>query len=59
MTDSHPPLIPITKPFFGDEEVDAVIEPLKTGWVVQGPFVKQFEKKFSTFTESVFFSSTR
>ena len=50
--DSLSPPIPITKPFFGDEEINAVIEPLKAGWVVQGPFVKQFEKKFSAFTKS-------
>ena len=58
MADSLTPQIPITKPFFGDEEVNAVIEPLKTGWVAQGPFVKQFEKKFSSFTESVFSIAT-
>ena len=52
--DSHLPTAPITKPFFGDEEIDAIIEPLKIGWVVQGPFVEQFEQKFSNFTESVF-----
>ena len=56
--DSHLPPIPITKPFFGDEEIDAVTEPLKTGWVVQGPFVEQFERKFSAFTESVFSVAT-
>jgi perosamine synthetase len=42
--------IPITKPFFGPEELRAVQEPLETGWVVQGPFVKRFEDKFSHFT---------
>lgn len=42
--------IPITKPFFGREEMDAVQQPLATGWVVQGPFVKRFEEKFSSFT---------
>ncbi|HIO79909.1 TPA: hypothetical protein EYG59_15140 [Candidatus Poribacteria bacterium] len=46
--------MPITKSFFGDEKVNVVIEPLKTGWVVQDPFVKQFEKEFSHFTELVF-----
>ncbi len=42
--------IPITKPFFGPEEMVAVQRPLGTGWVVQGPFVKRFEEKFSAFT---------
>src|SRR5205809_467941 len=42
--------IPITKPFFGAAEVEAVQKPLQTGWVVQGPFVKDFEDRFSAFT---------
>ncbi|MEW5984367.1 MAG: DegT/DnrJ/EryC1/StrS family aminotransferase [Acidobacteriota bacterium] len=42
--------IPITKPFFGEEEARAIRRPLETGWVVQGPFVAEFERKFSTFT---------
>ena len=35
--------IPIAKPYFGPEEKQAVIEPLNTGWVVQGPKVQEFE----------------
>jgi dTDP-4-amino-4,6-dideoxygalactose transaminase len=42
--------IPIAKCVFGEEELLAVQKPLATGWVVQGPFVRQFEEKFSTFT---------
>lgn len=42
--------IPITKPFFGDEERAALVKPLDTGWVVQGPFVREFEEKFAAFT---------
>lgn len=42
--------IPITKPFFGPEELDAVQKPLNSGWVVQGPFVREFEQKFAAFT---------
>jgi dTDP-4-amino-4,6-dideoxygalactose transaminase len=42
--------IPITKPFFGPEEALAVQQPLESGWVVQGPFVRQFEERFSAFT---------
>lgn len=43
-------MIPITKPFFGPEEMRAVQEPLEKGWVVQGPYVRDFESKFSAFT---------
>ena len=42
--------IPITKPFFGEEELLAVQQPLRSGWVVQGPQVAEFERKFSEFT---------
>jgi perosamine synthetase len=42
--------IPITKPFFGQAEMEAVQKPLGTGWVVQGPYVKEFEQRFSDFT---------
>jgi dTDP-4-amino-4,6-dideoxygalactose transaminase len=42
--------IPITKPVFGAEERAAVVKPLETGWVVQGPFVAEFEQKFAAFS---------
>ncbi|HET8893909.1 MAG TPA: DegT/DnrJ/EryC1/StrS family aminotransferase [Gaiellaceae bacterium] len=42
--------IPITKPYFGDAELQAVQEPLLTGWVVQGPRVAEFERKFCAYT---------
>lgn len=47
-----PRTVPITKPFFGDEELRAVQIPLETGWLVQGPFVQEFEGKFAKFTGS-------
>ena len=43
-------MIPITKPFFGEEELRAVQLPLESGWVVQGPYVAKFEEMFSAFT---------
>jgi len=50
--------IPITKPFFGSEEMRAVQLPLESGWVVQGAFVKEFEEKFSAFTGAPFSIAT-
>jgi len=47
-------MIPITKPYFGAEELRAIQMPLESGWVVQGMFVKEFEKKFSNFTGARF-----
>ncbi len=42
--------IPVTKPVLGDAELAAVREPLETGWLVQGPFVRRFEEQFAEFT---------
>ena len=47
MTTRH---LPITKPFIGDEELEAVRIPLRSGWLVQGPMVKEFERKFEAFS---------
>ena len=56
--ETTPQQIPITKPFFGPEEEDAIRAPLHSGWVVQGPFVREFEEKFSAFTEARFSIAT-
>ena len=50
--------IPITKPFFGPEEKQAVQIPLEKGWVIQGAFVRKFEEKFSAFTGARFSIAT-
>jgi dTDP-4-amino-4,6-dideoxygalactose transaminase len=50
--------IPIAKCVFGEEELLAVQKPLETGWVVQGPLVRQFEGKFSKFTGASFSVAT-
>jgi perosamine synthetase len=41
--------IPISRPLFGAEEMDAVLEPLRSGWVVQGPKVAAFERAFGEY----------
>src|SRR4026208_2400928 len=50
--------VPITKPFFGPEELEAVQKPLATGRVVQGPYVKAFEDSFNDCTGSKFSVAT-
>ena len=45
-------MIPITKPVFDESDFALIQEPLKTGWVVQGKFVKQFEDTFAAMTRS-------
>ena len=42
--------IPITKTIFGKEEAKAIVKPLETGWVVQGPNVAKFQEMFTDFT---------
>lgn len=52
--------IPISRPFLGPEEEAAVIKSLRSGWVVQGPYVRELEKRFARYTglpEAVAFSS--
>ena len=41
--------IHIALPNTGEEEMNAVREPLKTGWLTQGPKVKQFEEDFAKY----------
>ena len=50
--------IPITKTIFGDEEKEAILIPLETGWVVQGPNVAKFQKIFSEFTGAKYSHAT-
>ena len=44
--------VPITRPWFDDADKAAVASPLDTGWVVQGPNVAEFERRFGAFTGS-------
>src|SRR3982074_1194132 len=41
--------IPVARPYIGEEEEQAVIDVLRSGWVTQGPRVAEFEEKFSAF----------
>jgi perosamine synthetase len=41
--------IPIARPLFGPEEIAAAAKPLESGWIVQGPFVAEFERRFGAF----------
>jgi len=50
--------IPITKTIFGQEEAEAIVKPLETGWVVQGPNVAKFQEMFSDFTGAKYSHAT-
>jgi perosamine synthetase len=42
--------VPIARTSLTAAEIESVLEPLRTGWLVQGPKVLEFEKKWSAFT---------
>lgn len=44
--------LPITRPVLGSEEAVAVQEVLESGWIVQGPRVAEFERRFAAYTGS-------
>ena len=44
---SHSNFLPFALPDIGDEEVAAVTEALRSGWVTTGPKTKQFEQAFT------------
>ena len=42
--------IPIARTGLTDEEIESVLAPLRSGWLVQGPKVKEFEERWCAFT---------
>jgi dTDP-4-amino-4,6-dideoxygalactose transaminase len=42
--------VPIARTSLLESEIQSVMEPLRTGWLVQGPKVREFEEKWSAFT---------
>ena len=51
-------MIQISKPCIEKDEIDAVIEVLKSGNLAQGKNVEEFEKEFSSYTKSTFSIAT-
>jgi perosamine synthetase len=42
-------VIPVMKPFIGEEEAQAAAEAVRSGWVAQGPRVARFESDFARY----------
>ncbi len=42
--------VPIARTSLTDEEIRSVLQPLESGWLVQGPKVREFEEKWSKFS---------
>lgn len=47
-------MIPITKPDIGEDEIRAVEEVLRSGYIVQHNKTKEFEEKFASYTKTKF-----
>lgn len=45
-----PPEVPIARTSLTESEIESVLGPLRSGWLVQGPKVREFEEKWSAFT---------
>src|SRR5438132_9177658 len=47
---SAPPLtVPFSRPDIGQEEIDAVVECMRSGWLTTGPRCQAFERAFAEF----------
>jgi dTDP-4-amino-4,6-dideoxygalactose transaminase len=44
--------IPFARPVIGEDEVDAVMEGLRTGWLTTGPHGAAYEREFAEFLGS-------
>jgi perosamine synthetase len=44
-----PPYLPFSEPWIGDEEIEAAVQCLRSGWLTSGPKVVEFEREFSNY----------
>jgi dTDP-4-amino-4,6-dideoxygalactose transaminase len=49
--------IPVAKPSFDRREMQAVLDPITSGWVSQGPKVQEFEGRFRAYVGTAYASS--
>ncbi|MBU8870129.1 MAG: DegT/DnrJ/EryC1/StrS aminotransferase family protein [Gemmatimonadales bacterium] len=41
--------LPFSPPFIGEEEIEGVVDSLRSGWITTGPKTKRFEAEFSAY----------
>src|SRR5438552_9988747 len=41
--------LPFSEPWIGDEEIEAAVHCLRSGWLTSGPKVVEFEREFSKY----------
>ncbi|UFS68568.1 DegT/DnrJ/EryC1/StrS aminotransferase family protein [Geomonas sp. RF6] len=46
--------LPFSIPTIGDEEINEVVDSLRSGWITTGPKVKRFEEAFKSYTGAPF-----
>jgi dTDP-4-amino-4,6-dideoxygalactose transaminase len=46
--------LPFSTPSLGDEEINEVVDSLRSGWITTGPKVKRFEDAFKTYVGAPF-----
>ncbi len=44
---ARPEFLPFSPPFIGEEEINEVVDTLKSNWITTGPKTKRFEKEFA------------
>lgn len=47
---TDPSVVPIARTSLTEAEILSVLQPLRSGWLVQGPKVREFEEKWCSFT---------
>jgi dTDP-4-amino-4,6-dideoxygalactose transaminase len=52
MSESRTLTVPIARTALLEEEIRSVLDPLRSGWLVQGPKVREFERKWCDFTSA-------
>src|SRR5580658_7033486 len=49
MTQHRESFLPWCTPFIGEEEIEEVVDSLRSGWLTTGPKVKRFEQDFAAY----------